>query len=255
MVQEERPIDLKVARLERRIKDLERIMTLGLSSPALDTVQAQVNRHTAMLGRLTGDAVLGNILLGPFPGVDSSQSLRAPGADYYLAGTKDHRVITANIGMTTNLMFGCPFYAPGAPNRIDDLAIFVTTAPGSTKVRLGIYDTGEDLKPKRLLVDAGEQTITTTGEKNFPIDLSFARGLVWLTFLSDSPFISMRALQGSTSGAWNILGQSVASNIGKMGWTVFFTYAALPPTWPSTTPGTTETIPAIYASLKAGGWS
>src|SRR3990167_3419244 len=71
--------------LEERVAKIERLLRLGGLGD--DDLRAIVGQHSALLGRLTEDRSIGNALLGEFPSVDSSMSVRRAGSEVYLGGT------------------------------------------------------------------------------------------------------------------------------------------------------------------------
>ena len=64
MVQEDQALANKVAALERRIKDLEKLQVLGLIGADMETLQLEVRRQASLLGRIAGEAGIGNLLYG-----------------------------------------------------------------------------------------------------------------------------------------------------------------------------------------------
>ncbi|KKL85176.1 hypothetical protein LCGC14_1957340 [marine sediment metagenome] len=64
MVQEREMADLRVTRLTSRIEALERLVKLGLIGADFESLQLEVQRQKGLLGRLAGDAGIGNVLYG-----------------------------------------------------------------------------------------------------------------------------------------------------------------------------------------------
>ncbi|KKK53836.1 hypothetical protein LCGC14_3090770, partial [marine sediment metagenome] len=178
MVQEvDRALASKVAALERRIKDLERLLTLGLVG---GDVEATLQQHTALLGRLIGDHTLGNILLGPFPSADSSVGLRRVDGEFYPSGTLNNLTAFTLSAVFDGLLWAMPFYIPKAPNVVDEIAIKVTAADAGKSARLGIYFDNGAIYPGTRAFDAGTVSLGTTGLKTISINESLPRGLIWM---------------------------------------------------------------------------
>ncbi|KKM07186.1 hypothetical protein LCGC14_1736490, partial [marine sediment metagenome] len=101
MVQEGQALARKVAAMERRIKDLERLLTLGALGGG--DAEATLRRHSALLGKLIGDATLGNVLMGPFPGAMPPQMMRRDDGPFYLGGTIGVYPAGGTFGISANV--------------------------------------------------------------------------------------------------------------------------------------------------------
>ena len=266
MVQEE--ADPRIVALEGRVKDLEdqeKLRALGLVGGEAGDLQAQLTQQRAVLGRLIGDATLGNVLLGPFPGAASSQSIRfadpigAATPTDYKAGSLTTQQAETIFSFPEDVLRAVPFYVPGKPNLVDRISLKVNTAyPVGAKARLGIYADDGNVKPTHLLLDAGEVAIDATGTPltTIAIKESYPRGLLWLAaVVSVAPaggFIV--STDATTTGVWAILGEQAGTLLA--GWRANHTYGALPIAFGAGGSFTaTTTVVAMWLSFLEGGWS
>lgn len=127
-----------------------------------------------------------------------------------------------------NTLRAFPLYVPRAVT-LDQIAAEVTTAVASSEMRLGIYNKGVNLYPGSLLLDAGAVATTSTEIKAISIGQALSPGLYWVVAVA-SAAISLRGM-GSFVGPMGLL----STNLGtpNCGWTVAFTYAALPDPFPA----------------------
>jgi hypothetical protein len=149
---------------------------------------------------------------------------------------------------TANVLRAIPFIV-SKTTTIDSMAINVTTAT-SGMVRVGIYANNGNNYPGALVVEATSITqinTGTTGVKiatdNLPVTLQ--PGLYWLAIVSNAA-PTIRTF--SVGSLIPVLG--FASNLptnAQFGWSVSFTYAALPNPFPSGGSAITAApIPAIF---------
>lgn len=144
--------------------------------------------------------------------------------EYYVYG------IGAGYGFITlvaNKLLGIPFLVARSMT-FDRIAIQVTTLADPSNIRLGIYNDGTNLYPGTLLLDAGVVSGATTGVKAITISQALTKGLYWLALVSDATPILYSTNPGGDVGS-NPLGRNVDyMAFGNSGYTVSFTYAALP---------------------------
>lgn len=144
---------------------------------------------------------------------------------------------------TANTLRAIPLIVPDTMT-FDAIAINVTTLL-SGNARLGIYADNGNLYPGSLVLDAGTVSTTTTGVKSITINQTLNPGLYWLVLVSSAaPTIRCFAVASMIPimGFDNTLGTAPG-----LFYTVAFTYAALPGTYPaSATVGTAVPIPAIF---------
>jgi hypothetical protein len=131
---------------------------------------------------------------------------------------------------------------------LDRIAIIVTTLLAG-KVHFGIFADSGVVYPSSLLLDSGEFDTGTTGVKTATINLTLNPGLYWAVIVGNAA-PTLRAL--ATGGAAAILGlDSGLGTASGLGYTVAFTYAALPATFPAGATVLTGTVPAIFVRLSA----
>ncbi len=254
MIQEDQALSSKVAALERRIKDLERLLTFGLVGG--DT-EATLQQHTALLGKLIGDQTLGNTLMGPFPSAASAQMLRRTDGDFYQSGTVGVYPAAATLGIVADKLHALPFYMPQTPNFVDEIAIEVSTinVGGAGNVRLGIYEDDGSLYPGKLIKDAGTAITGLLGPHKLTVNETMPRGLKWLVAVFDVAVALRTTAITQSAGGWAMLGVlSTNLNSLMLGWWTGFSYAPLPSVFPA---GATKegSLPILYLSFKPGGWS
>jgi len=110
------------------------------------------------------------------------------------------------------------------------ISVRVASATAGAKARLGVYENGPNNYPGKLLLDAGEVDITSTGFKEIPINLVLDRGIYWIAFI----------LSAGDAGFWQTsyclgpAGYDINSvNPGGFNWEVSQTYGPLPDPFPS----------------------
>ena len=250
----------RIARLERQFADLERLLTLGALGGG--DAEATLQRHSALLGMLVGDDVLGNILTGPFPGADSASALiRDDTESYYPSGSAGAWPAWSSLSMTGNVIHAVPFYMPKRPNFVFNIGIRVTQANAGKNARLAIYDDGEGglpsgkMYPNNLIKDIGTVSVASVGVKTLAVNESLPRGLYWLTLLTDASTLKTYGVQ-TAAGAWPILGvEGFDFSLPMFGWwKTGFAYGVMPAVFPNDgVKGDVE--PLIFLSFKSGGWS
>jgi len=254
---EEGALARRIVALERGVKELTNLLTLGLVG---SDAEATLRQHSALLGALIGDVTLGNVLTGPFPGVDSSMAIRyadpvgAATPTDYKAGSINTKSAETDAVFGTGTVRAVPFYMPGKPNLVYRISAKVITAgAGGESVRLGIYANDGNVKPTHLLLDAGEIDVSTTGMKTIAIKESFPRGLLWLVATMEGN-ARMVTIDGGTTGVWALLGEQAGTLIA--GWKADHTYGSLPEQFGVGGAFTqTTTVIAMWLSFLQGGWS
>jgi len=254
MVQEDSALAGKVAAMDRRIKDLERLLTLGLVG---GDVEATLQQHTILLGRLIGDDTLGNVLMGPFPSASSAQTLRRDDGAFYQSGSIGVYPLASTLGVSQDILYATPFYMPATPNFMDEIAIEVSTinVGGAGNARLGIYEDAGGIYPGKLIKDAGTTITGLLGDHKLTVNESTPRGLKWLVVVFDVAVELRTTAVTQNAGSWAMLG-SLATNLNSLmiGFQASFSYAALPEMFPAG--GSKQgSLPILYLSFKPGGWS
>lgn len=154
---------------------------------------------------------------------------------YYLGGCNSgHSLSTA--ALTVGTLYAVPF-VHGGGGIIDRIAFAVTTGGSAGSVaRVGIYKSisRTNLYPGDRVLDGGEQSTTSTGLKSATVDQKLIPGhLYWLVYLAGVAAPTVRII--NPGGGPQILGIDntfAATGIG-LGWSVAFSYAALPATFPA----------------------
>lgn len=146
-----------------------------------------------------------------------------------------------------NSLRAFPLYISKA-SRFDRIAVRVTTAGTGTtpKVRLGIYKDNGNVYPGKLVLDAGEVDVNTTGVKELTIDTTLPEGLYWLVLVGQDTASLVVAATSNTSH-YPIVGyESDLSGTPLHAWAHVQTYGSLPDNYPTGSPtGWTLHIPLI----------
>jgi hypothetical protein len=151
-----------------------------------------------------------------------------------------------NSTIVVNTLYALPLIIENAVT-IDQLLINVTTAGASSSVRVGIYDDNNNA-PDQLVVDGGAITTATTGVKTYAtgLPISIPPGLYWVVCVCNATAPVLRGF--NVTGLIPILGADVTLPTTQgFGYSVAFTYGALPTTFPaSPTIRTSTPLPAIF---------
>lgn len=150
---------------------------------------------------------------------------------------------------TVNVLRAIPFVVSKVMT-VDQMAINVTTvgAGGAGTARVGIYADNGNNYPGALVVDAGTAVTTSTGVKTFttglPVDID--PGLYWLAYVHGNSTTAPTVRAFAVASMTPILGYaSTLPTNAQFGWSVAFTYAALPN--PFTAGGAAITAVPIWA--------
>ena len=131
--------------------------------------------------------------------------------------------------LTINTLYAIPILLPEL-HTATTINIEVTTQSAGNNLRMGIYS---DLSgvPDTLILDAGTVSLTGTGNKAISISQSLPMNWYWLALVANGA-AAVRAL--SQTNAMPMLGFSSGTDTTiHVGWSVAFTYAALPSTFTS----------------------
>lgn len=142
--------------------------------------------------------------------------------EYYIPYATKYEALT----LGANTLYAIPLLV--ARNMtVDRIALQVSTLADPSNIRLGIYNNGTNLYPGTLLLDAGTVSGATTGVKTITISQALTKGIYWVVCVSDAT-PAVNAL-GYYAEPCMILGiRSTDFNHRNIGWSVAFTYAALP---------------------------
>jgi hypothetical protein len=165
-------------------------------------------------------------------------------------GTFDAATAFTTVTISANTLYASPFFVP-EELRFDQIAINVTTAgAGGTVARVGIYKDGSTPStqgyPANLIpgTDVGELAVDTTGVKANAIDVTLPPGLYWLALVSSGApalrGVGVASLDSEILGLGDDLGTAPG-----VGYSVSYTYGALPSTFPSGASIYTSTVPLV----------
>ena len=128
------------------------------------------------------------------------------------------------LALSANTLYGIPFLVPALVTATS-INIEVTTQSAGNNLRMGIYNDSSGA-PGSLVLDAGTVSLTGTGGKAITISQSLSPGWYWLACVTNGT-PTVRAL--SQTNALPMLGfTSGTDTTWHVGWSVAFTYAALP---------------------------
>ena len=211
----------------------------GRAQVAAPSAAADIARKDTVDAVVTTQAIVNNAILFRRMGATEDR--------WYCAGIDNATVLTTG-APTANVLRAMPF--PKYRQRtLDRIAINVTTLTAGN-ARLGIYADDGNCYPGSRILDAGAVDTGTTGVKALTISQVLTPGLYWLVLVSNAAS-TIRAL--SVGGAIPILGlANDLSTAPGVGWSVAFTYAALPATFPADAAAITAVpIPAIFVRFSA----
>lgn len=137
-------------------------------------------------------------------------------------------VAATTIAPSVNTLRATPFVVSKVTT-IEQMALNVTAAGASSNIRVGIYADNGNMYPGALVVDAGSVATATTGVKTYTTGLPvvLSPGLYWLACVGNGTAPTIRAI--AATGILPVLG--LDSGLGTAwgtGWSVAFTFAALP---------------------------
>lgn len=212
-----------------------RVPSHRVLSPAdMDTLEHRIEGVEEGLARLAslvgGSDKLVETSWGPLPVTQSRMGIRRAGDSmFYPAGSLSAHTTALTVTSPLDTLFAMPFYV-SEPVEIDALALHVSTS-ASGNIRLGVYEDGSNLYPSRLLFDAGTVSTFGTGLKTLAFEpRTLRRGVNWIACVSDNSGSAIHRVREDGVG-WPILGHASASAF-YIGWSVSFTYALLPGTYP-----------------------
>jgi hypothetical protein len=161
----------------------------------------------------------------------------------YLGGHPASPALTT-AAPTANVLRAVPIWT-GNKITLDRIGINVTTLTAGNQ-RLGIYNDNANGYPGTLVADLGTVDTGTTGVKEITISqILNANTLYWLALVGNAA-PTIRAIAGTAMFPILGLDSGLGTALG-VGWTVAFTYAALPSTFTAggSALTTADTIPAI----------
>lgn len=115
---------------------------------------------------------------------------------------------------------------------LDTIQAEVSTAVGGSSFRIGIYADDGNCYPGALVVDSGVLSGASLGVVPASINVTLQPGLYWFVIVCDAS-ITMRAWGSSTMPTIMGIISTMGSVTRQAFYTVSFTFAALPPTFPA----------------------
>ncbi len=167
---------------------------------------------------------------------------------WYCAGKLNNAALSTGTP-TANVLRAIPFIVP-YNTTLDQIAINVTTLL-TGKQRLGIYSDDGNCHPGSRLLDAGEVDTGTTGVKSIAISQAISAGtLLWIVVVGNAA-TTLRTLP--VTSAIDMMGyDNTLGTAGGVGWSVSYTYATLPATWPAgDSVITADPLPAVFVRASA----
>lgn len=233
----------------------------GLDAPGADGDAARkkyVDDLVALYLPLAGGTLTGNLALDALKTVDGvdlsvhAATLAAHMGDQTQKLRTGQYIVTAwypsgsaTFTLVANTLYAIPLVVVRDVT-VDRIAVLVATAASGKSIRLGIYNDGTNLYPGTLLLDAGTVSAATTGLKAITISQALTKGLYWLVLVSDGT-PAMRQLNAIAPA---FLGTDVTDfGTWNVGWTVAFTYAALPDPFTAGAAFSTTQLAAIVLRL------
>ena len=139
-------------------------------------------------------------------------------------------------------LYAFPYWV-NSPMVVDEIAVHCRVSQVSSNLRVGIYDTGEDGLPNKLLVESASFDTSSTGDKATAITLHLpGPRLYWACLVTDTANVAVRgrlAEEGQSVGLTSA-GASTTGNWGR----VDHTFAALPDPFGTFAPQATANIVA-----------
>lgn len=213
----------------------------GASDP-VSLNASQITAGTVPTARLgTGTASVNTFLRG-----DSTHAVTPAGGGafpalvtglYYDSTFSLPLTETTSQARSANILYAVPIFIPGTYTFDRITCAIGTGGAGGTMLRMGIYDLGANGLPDALVLDAGETSAVTTGERAITINQQLTEDWYWLAWISSGA----PTTYGFTASDIAILGNSALNTTTKpYALSVAQAYGALPdPFTASPTLGTT----------------
>jgi hypothetical protein len=146
---------------------------------------------------------------------------------FYSSPANGTAISTASI--VANTLYAMPFLAEKEIT-IDSINMFVSTLGTGSNLRFGIYK-DSNLYPSSLVLDSGPVASATVGIKTFAANLTLPSALYWLVCVCTA---TAPIVRGFTAASLNpILGMDNTFTLPGLGYSVNFTFAALPDPFPA----------------------
>jgi hypothetical protein len=157
---------------------------------------------------------------------------------------------------TLGVLRAIPFIA-SKTTTLDQMAINVTVAGSATNCTadVGIYSDNGNSYPGARVVDAGSAVVSVAGVKTFTtgMPVTLDPGLYWLVYEHNCATTAPTIRSFAVASLIPVLGyaSSLPTN-QQFGWSVAFTYAALPASYPAGgAPITAVPIPAVFVRTSS----
>jgi len=144
--------------------------------------------------------------------------------------------------LTANRLYAAPFVV-ARDMTFDRISVYVSTQAAGKVARCGLYENGTNNAPGALVVDGGEISVATTGQKTATISESVTKGLYWIGIVSDGT-PTVRASSQSSAAVTAVLTSSDGYDF-EIGWYVAHTYGALPDPFGTPTKYAAVGIPGV----------
>ena len=141
----------------------------------------------------------------------------------YLAEILHSHYNLGTLALVADTLYAVPFVVY-RDLTVDRIGVTVTGFDAGTNIRLGIYEDGTNIYPGALVLDAGVVSSASNALVVITISQALTKGLYHLALVSDgTPTIRV-----NQQGLTQLGGTTSAPQTNNDGWTVAFTYAALP---------------------------
>lgn len=172
---------------------------------------------------------------------------------WYPAGTISGATGNATVAPAINTLQAVPWVAPRG-GTIDQIAVNNTAIAATGVMRIGIYSNTSDteLYPATLQATGSPSlSAAVAGVKTHTVDLVVTAGaLYWFVYVAGTAAVTVRNI--AAANCWPIFGYDSALATGPgLGWTVAFTFAALPASFPPSATILGNTPPMVAARFSA----
>lgn len=113
--------------------------------------------------------------------------------------------------------------------RVDSIGVYVATAQVDKKLRLGIYNSNGLAYPSERLLDAGEVSVGSVGDRFIEIDETLDAGLWFIIWVTDAGTCQLQ----SSGYFMPLAGAFSTQDSQAIGWTKSMVYGPLPSVFPS----------------------
>jgi hypothetical protein len=155
----------------------------------------------------------------------------------YFAGVAVNTSAPSSTTFSPNTLYAVPFVFQGGGSTAARLGVKINTAVPSSHFRCGLYtNTSATFPyPASLVAETGSLLGSGTGVQEGSVGAAISPGNVyWCVYVCDLTSLFVNSYAGSSQGMWNILGgDATYGGVSPLGWSVAFTYGALPGAFPA----------------------